>query len=116
MLIQMGCVIDVLLGQPPHADKNPIRAMYMIPHAKPPTLAAPQDFSPLFSDFLSKCLVKKPSDRYGSPPARVLMHCRPTATAVLTHKFVAAAAPPPSMLQSVLDKAKNAKKDPNKKV
>lgn len=35
----------------------------MIPARPPPTLAAPQDFSPAFNKFIARCLTKDPKDR-----------------------------------------------------
>ena len=47
----------------------------MIPTKPPPTLKEPEKFSPEFSDFIAKCLVKNPEER-------------PSATALLQHKFI----------------------------
>jgi serine/threonine kinase 3 len=35
----------------------------MIPTKPPPTLKVPEDWSPLFIDLISKCLVKNPEER-----------------------------------------------------
>jgi serine/threonine protein kinase len=43
---------------------HPLRAMMMIPHLKEmPKLQNPSEYSPEFNDFISKCLVKIPSQR-----------------------------------------------------
>ena len=47
----------------------------MIPTKPPPTLKEPGKFSNEFSDFISRCLVKNPEER-------------PSATALLAHKFI----------------------------
>ena len=53
----------------------PCQAIYMIPTKPPPTVKEPEKFSPEFCDFISKCLVKNPEER-------------PSATALLQHKFL----------------------------
>ena len=50
----------------------------MIPTKPPPTLKDPKSFSPEFSDFIQKCLVKNPEER-------------PSATALLLNKFIKSA-------------------------
>ena len=50
----------------------------MIPTKPSPTLKEPEKFSNEFSDFISRCLVKNPEER-------------PSATALLQHKFVKSA-------------------------
>ena len=50
----------------------------MIPTKPPPTLKDPNKFSNEFSDFISRCLVKNPEER-------------PSATALLQHKFIKSA-------------------------
>lgn len=47
----------------------------MIPTKPPPTLKDPKMFSSEFSDFIRMCLVKNPEER-------------PSATALLQHKFI----------------------------
>lgn len=47
----------------------------MIPTKPPPTVKEPEKFTPEFSDFIVKCLVKNPDER-------------PSATALLQHKFI----------------------------
>lgn len=47
----------------------------MIPTKPPPTLKDPKTFSNEFSDFIRMCLVKNPEER-------------PSATALLQHKFI----------------------------
>ncbi len=50
----------------------------MIPTKPPPNLKEPEKFSNEFSDFISRCLVKSPEER-------------PSATALLQHRFIRSA-------------------------
>jgi len=45
------------------ADKQ---AIFMIPTKPPPSFRDPDRWSPQFSDFVSKCLVKNPEQRTGA--------------------------------------------------
>ena len=90
--------IEMAEGRPPYADVHPMRvsgsliqrgtalipspppppppqAIFMIPTKPAPTLKEPDKFSPEFSDFISRCLTKNPEER-------------PSATALLQHKFI----------------------------
>lgn len=55
---------------PPHADVNPMRALLLITTSDAPALKEPAKWSPRFSAFLKKALVKEPLDR---PPAADLL-------------------------------------------
>lgn len=66
---------ELAVGQPPHADVHPMRAIFIIPSAPPPTLPEPESFSPEFNDFLRVCLQMDPTKR-------------PTAEALLEHPFI----------------------------
>ena len=89
--------VEMAEGRPPYADVHPMRvrlsycidnghakstyisqAIFMIPTKPPPTLKEPDKFSSEFSDFISRCLVKSPEER-------------PSATALLQHKFIRSA-------------------------
>uniref|UniRef100_A0A1I8BM79 non-specific serine/threonine protein kinase n=1 Tax=Meloidogyne hapla TaxID=6305 RepID=A0A1I8BM79_MELHA len=70
--------IEMAEGRPPHAEIHPMRAIFMIPTKPPPTLKVPQDWSPLFLDLISKCLVKNPEERT-------------TAKCLLEHEFIKSA-------------------------
>ena len=67
--------IEMAEGRPPYAEVHPMRAIFMIPTKPPPTLKQADCFSNEFSDFISRCLVKSPEER-------------PSATALLQHKFI----------------------------
>jgi serine/threonine kinase 3 len=62
-------------GRPPYADIHPMRAIFLIPTKKPPTIRNPECSSD-FIDFLSKCLVK-------------ISVNRSSANELLNHKFLA---------------------------
>jgi serine/threonine protein kinase len=55
--------MEMAEGKPPHHGMHPMRAFFLIPASPPPKLKYPDAFSPLFVDFLSKCLDKCPQKR-----------------------------------------------------
>lgn len=61
-------------GSPPLSEYNPMRVLFLIPKAKPPTLEG-GNWSAAFRDFVTLCLTKDANDR-------------PTAQAMLGHRFV----------------------------
>lgn len=73
--------IELAKGQPPLAEYHPLRVLFLIPKAKPPTLEDNLDeeriklFSDEFKDFIDCCLLKD------------VQH-RPTALQLLNHPFV----------------------------
>ena len=50
-------------GKPPYGDVHPMRAIFMIPTKPPPSFRDPDNWSPEFIDFVTKCLVKNPQER-----------------------------------------------------
>lgn len=62
--------------EPPNHDLTPMRVLLKIQKSDPPRLDCPSRWSREFNDFLSKCLVKDPTQR-------------PTATELLRHPFIA---------------------------
>jgi serine/threonine protein kinase len=66
---------ELAVGQPPHADVHPMRAIFLIPNSEPPKLPEPHRYSRDFNDFLAVCLKKNPSER-------------PSAVELLKHPFI----------------------------
>ena len=66
--------IELAVGEPPHSNVHPMRAIFMIPNSDPPTLPEPTKWSNSFHEFLRVCLQKNPDQR---PTAKQLLETSP---------------------------------------
>ncbi|KAH9000170.1 Pkinase-domain-containing protein [Lactarius akahatsu] len=72
--------IEMIEGEPPYLNQNPLKALYLIATNGTPTIANPENLSPTFRDYLAKTL-------------EVDAEKRPDATQLLQHPFFAIAEP-----------------------
>lgn len=79
--------IEMAVGEPPHSNVHPMRAIFMIPTSDPPTLPEPEKWSDEFNDFLKVCLQKNPAVR---PSAEDLLRNHPFITKTKGKAIIAA--------------------------
>ncbi|KIJ20940.1 hypothetical protein PAXINDRAFT_160380 [Paxillus involutus ATCC 200175] len=72
--------IEMIEGEPPYLNQNPLKALYLIATNGTPTIASPEALSATFSDYLAKTL-------------EVDAEKRPTASQLLDHPFFKACEP-----------------------
>jgi len=66
--------IEMIEGEPPYLNQNPLKALYLIATNGTPQIASPENLSQVFADYLAKTL-------------EVDAEKRPTATELLQHPF-----------------------------
>uniref|UniRef100_A0A914GYF4 Protein kinase domain-containing protein n=1 Tax=Globodera rostochiensis TaxID=31243 RepID=A0A914GYF4_GLORO len=64
--------IEMAQVEPPNHNMNPMRVVIKVQKSEPPTLAQPHRWTPEFSDFLRRCLVKNVDGRWSA--AQLLSH------------------------------------------
>jgi len=89
--------IEMAEMNPPHSNMHPMRAIFLIPTRDPPTLTEPSEWSDNFNDFLARCLVKNPDERWN-------------ADELLKHPFIKNARGP-GFLQPLVDETLQAIED-----
>lgn len=55
--------LEMIDGEPPYMDQDPIKALYLIATLGSPEIKNPQELSPQLRDFLNVCLKLKPEER-----------------------------------------------------
>jgi len=79
-------------GKPPYGDIHPMRAIFMIPTKPPPTFRDPSKWSPRFTHFVERCLVKTPEKRA-------------TSSELLQCEYITSAGPAQGLLDMIAEAA-----------
>jgi len=72
--------IEMVEGEPPYLNQNPLKALYLIATTGTPKINNPEALSAIFKDYLAKCL-------------EVDVEKRPDAAQLLQHPFFTKAEP-----------------------
>ncbi|KAI9008401.1 kinase-like domain-containing protein [Gaertneriomyces semiglobifer] len=80
-------IIELATGNPPFADQDPRKAIFLIPRTRPARLEG--DFSPALKEFIALCLKEEPDER-------------PAAEELLKTKFIKVASRSPGILTDLL--------------
>jgi p21-activated kinase 1 len=51
-----NALLEMIEGEPPYLNQNPLKALYLIATNGTPTIANPENLSSVFSDYLAKTL------------------------------------------------------------
>ncbi|KAJ3049343.1 Serine/threonine-protein kinase 25 [Rhizophlyctis rosea] len=89
-------IIELATGNPPFADQDRRRALFLIPRTRPARLEG--NFSGMLKEFIALCLKEEPEER-------------PTAEDLLKSRFILRAAKGTSSLQDLLDRHEQWKRD-----
>ena len=80
LLLRRNRLAEMIEGEPPYFNLNPLKALYLIATKGTPTIANSENLSPTLRDYLAKTL-------------EVDVEKRPNSTQLLEHPFFAIAEP-----------------------